>query len=125
MHNSKALAQLRLPPSFRGAGLPALASTYQAAYTGSIAGCLVRLSALPLLSEGCAHDRGLWENRPGPLGAVYEAWHRGIAGPPLASLPGVQRIRSLRGDDDAPTLSKLTCAPTKAQSAARIFTGAC
>jgi hypothetical protein len=35
----------------------------------------------------------------------------------LSSLPGVQLIRSLRGDVDAPTLSKLTCAPTKAQRA--------
>jgi hypothetical protein len=55
-HNNKALAQLRLPPSFGGAGLCALASTYQAAYTGSLASCLDRLSALPLLSEGCARD---------------------------------------------------------------------
>jgi hypothetical protein len=118
-HNNKALAQLRLPPSLGGAGLSALASTYQAAYKGSVAGCLVRLSALPLLSAGCARDPGLWDSRPGPLGAVYEAWHRGVAGPPLSSLPGVKRIRSLRGDDDAPTLSisKLTCAPTKAQRA--------
>jgi hypothetical protein len=84
-HNNKALARLRLPPTLGGAGLSALASTNQAAYTGSIAGCLVRLSALPLLSAGCARDPGPWDDRPDPLGAVYEAWHRGIAGPPLSS----------------------------------------
>jgi hypothetical protein len=61
-----------------------------------------------LLSAGCARDPSLWDGRPGPLVAVYEAWHRGIAGPPLSSLRGVQRIRSLRGEDNAPTLSKLT-----------------
>jgi hypothetical protein len=74
-HNNKALAQLRLPLTLGGAGLSALASTYQAAYTGSIAGCLVRLSALPLLSAGCARDPGLWDGWNGPLGAVFEAWH--------------------------------------------------
>jgi len=42
-HNNEALAQLQLPPSFGGAGLAALASTYQAAYTGSIAGCPERV----------------------------------------------------------------------------------
>jgi hypothetical protein len=114
-HNNKALAQLQLQPSFGGANLTALEMTYQAAYTGSIAGSLTRIGDIPLLANGCNLETDQWEGRPGPLGEVYEAWHRGIAGPPLSSLPHLQKVQSLQGDDGTLSLSKLTCAPKKAQ----------
>jgi hypothetical protein len=92
-HNNKALAQLRLQPSFGGASLTALEKTYQAAYTGSIAiaGSLTRMGDIPLLANSCNLHTDQWDGRPGPLGEVYEAWHRGIAGPPLSSLPRLQK----------------------------------
>jgi hypothetical protein len=114
-HNNKALAQLQLQPSFGGACLTALEKTYQAAYTGSIAGSLTRMGDIPLLANSCNLQTDQWDGWPGPLGEVYEAWHRGIAAPPLSSLPRLQKIKSLEGDDGNLSLSKLTCAPKKAQ----------
>jgi hypothetical protein len=112
-HNNKPLAQLQLQPSFGGARFTALEKTYQAAYTGSIAGSLTRMGDIPLLANSCNLQADQWDGRPGLLGEVYEAWHRGIAGPPLSSLPRLQKIKSLQGDDGNLSLSKLTCAPKR------------
>ena len=117
-HNNKALAQLCLPPSFGGAGLAALERTHPAAFLGSVASCLKLLSKVGLLADALGGPTADWEGGAGPLGNVFEVWHRGVGnGPAFSSLPKIRALKQLHDSNDSLSLDRLARAPKKAQRA--------
>ncbi len=84
-HNNTALAQLRLPQSFGGAGLAALEYTHPAALIGSLASCLKLLGKVDLLYDALCGSTADWEGGGGPLSNVFEVWRNGVGSSPALS----------------------------------------